>query len=765
LRAEVLLWRGLDEKVLSLLAESLPSRFAATDFATRRQACKAIAHGHLHQFEQAQAALADAEQLANTKQPQLLGEVFLAKGSVALARGALGEALSFFQVAWNQARLYKQPFLETNAAGSLGRTLVWLEHYDAAIDWFTNSLQLSQSLNARASSAKTLGNIGWSYREMGDLENALSQFVQAESAAHGAGLVVDEARWLSSVGDVYYDLHNYSAAQINSSEALKLADSLHDSDVAIYCLQNLALISLARKQFDAARKNIDDALRREAPAPDHTRELYTRLIAADLAANTGSFAKAETSYVEIIADSASPASVRWEAQAGLAQTHAARGKLILAEREFTQAINTISAARDSIQHEDFRLSFLSSAIRFYDQYVNFLLSQDRPLDALKIADLSRAQTLEHGLSPSANADAGGKTPALPKSASAFAIHPQETARRLGATLLFYQLGQEGSHLWVISPEKITLRTLPSAGEIEALVGSYRRSILEDPRDLLESVSASGKKLYELLIQPVENAIPEGSRVIVLPDGPLRSLNFESLPVYGANPHYWIEDATISVASSLSLLSHVSNSRRPKSPNLLLFGDPDPPTNEFPRLGDARDEIHAVQSHFDEKSTTLFLKKDARASLYLSSDPGKYSYLHFATHGIASVAKPLESAIILTREGDSYKLYARDIVQHRLNAYLVSISACDGSGRRNFAGEGLIGLSWAFLRAGAHNVVAGLWETSTASTPPIFDRLYQGVTHGEDPATALRNAKLALVHAKGASRRPFYWAPFQLYVGS
>ena len=765
MKAEVLLWRGLDEKVLSLLAEPLPSGFATTDFAVRRQASKAIALGHLHEFEQAQAALTDAEQLANTKQPQLLGEVFLAKGSVALARGAFGESFSFFQVAWNQALLYKQPFLETNAAGSLGRTLVWLEHYDAAIDWFSNSLQLSQSLNARASSAKTLGNIGWSYREMGDLENALSQFEQAQSAAHDAGLVVDEARWRSSVGDAYYDLHNYSAAQLNSSEALKLADSLHDTDVAIYCLQNLALISLARKEFDEARKNIDDALRREATATDHTRELYTRLIAADLAANTGGLTKAETSYAEIIADSASPTSVRWEAQAGLAQTHAAQGRLVLAEREFTQAINTISAARDSIQHEDFRLSFLSSAIRFYDQYVNFLLSQNRPLDALKIADLSRAQTLEHGLSPSVNADAGGKKPALPKSASAFAVHPQETARRLGATLLFYQLGQEGSHLWVISPAKITLRALPSAGEIDGLVASYRRSILEDPRDLLELGSASGKKLYEMLIQPVESAIPKGSRVIILPDGPLRSLNFESLPVYGANPHYWIEDATIIVASSLSLLSHVSNGRPPKSPNLLLFGDPDPPTKEFPRLGDAREEIRAVQNHFEEKNTNLFLKKDARASVYLSSDPGKYSYLHFATHGIASVTKPLESAIILTREGDSYKLYARDIVQHRLNAYLVSISACDGSGKRNFAGEGLIGLSWAFLRAGAHNVVAGLWETSTASTPPIFDRLYEGVTHGEDPATALRNAKLALVHAKGPHRRPFYWAPFQLYSGS
>ncbi len=757
--------QGRYQESLAFLSESLPPAFATSDSAVWQKLTQGADSARLGRFDEAALFLRNAESLSRTHHTELLGECVLRQGTLAFHQGDSLGARSLFRQALQLARDYKSPFSEVAALGNLAVVSTRLEHYDESLDWNTQALNLSVALKDLRSTSRIEGNSAWSFREMGDLENAVSQFEQAHRDAHEAGLVLDEARWLSSVGDAYYDRHRYSDAELKSSEALKLADSLHDTDVAVYCLQNLALIALARKQFDVAQKDVDDALHREAPAPDHTRELYTRLIAADLAAATGKLADAEISYAKIIADSASPTSVRWEAQAGLAQTHAAQGRLALAEREFTQAINTISAARESIQHEDFRLSFLSSSIRFYDQYVDFLLAQNRTLDALKIADLSRAQTLEHGLSPSGNSAPAGKKPTLPKSVSAFAIHPQETARRLGATLLFYQLGQERSHLWLISPEKITLRVLPSAGEIDGLVTSYRRSILEDPRDLLESVNPSGQKLYETLIHPIENAIPKSSRVVILPDGPLRSLNFESLPVYGTNPHYWIEDATITVASSLSLLSRVSYNRPPKSAKLLLFGDPDPPAKEFPRLGDAGDEIQAVRSHFDGKKTTSFLEQDARASAYLSSDPGKYSYLHFATHGIASVTRPLESAIILSREGDSYKLYARDILQHPLNAYLVSISACDGSGKRNFAGEGLIGLSWAFLRAGAHNVVAGLWETSTASTPQIMDRLYQGLSAGEDPATALRNAKLALVHSKGPHRRPFYWAPFQLYSGS
>jgi CHAT domain-containing protein len=107
----------------------------------------------------------------------------------------------------------------------------------------------------------------------------------------------------------------------------------------------------------------------------------------------------------------------------------------------------------------------------------------------------------------------------------------------------------------------------------------------------------------------------------------------------------------------------------------------------------------------------------------------------------------------------------DVVRHPLTAYLVTISACNGAGTKSYAGEGLVGLSWAFLRAGAHNVIAGLWEVSNASTPQLMDELYKGIHAGEDPATALRKAKLTLVHSSGNYRKPFYWAPFLLYSGS
>jgi len=76
---------------------------------------------------------------------------------------------------------------------------------------------------------------------------------------------------------------------------------------------------------------------------------------------------------------------------------------------------------------------------------------------------------------------------------------------------------------------------------------------------------------------------------------------------------------------------------------------------------------------------------------------------------------------------------------------------------------LVGLSWAFLRAGAHNTIGALWEVSDDSTPQLMDKLYQRIAEGETPAAALRSAKLGLLHSQGRFRSPFYWAPFQLYT--
>jgi len=129
-----------------------------------------------------------------------------------------------------------------------------------------------------------------------------------------------------------------------------------------------------------------------------------------------------------------------------------------------------------------------------------------------------------------------------------------------------------------------------------------------------------------------------------------------------------------------------------------------------------------------------------------------------------MTKPLDSAVILARDANGYKLFARDIVHHPIAARLVTISSCYGAGKRTYVGEGLVGLAWAFLHAGAQQVVAAVWDVSDAATPDLMDAMYAGMNAGRDPATALREAKLKLVRGKGAYARPRFWAPFVVYSG-
>jgi CHAT domain-containing protein len=126
--------------------------------------------------------------------------------------------------------------------------------------------------------------------------------------------------------------------------------------------------------------------------------------------------------------------------------------------------------------------------------------------------------------------------------------------------------------------------------------------------------------------------------------------------------------------------------------------------------------------------------------------------------------PLDSALILSPKNGVYKLYARDIAEVPLRAELVTISACKSAGARTYSGEGQVGLAWAFLQAGASNVIAGLWDVDDTYTPGLMDSLYAGMQKGMDAAEALRRAKLALIHSQTVARKPYYWGPFLIFTG-
>ena len=105
------------------------------------------------------------------------------------------------------------------------------------------------------------------------------------------------------------------------------------------------------------------------------------------------------------------------------------------------------------------------------------------------------------------------------------------------------------------------------------------------------------------------------------------------------------------------------------------------------------------------------------------DARQFTFVHFTAHAAANVESPLDSAVILSGPDDAYKLYARDVAEMPLRAELVTVSACRSAGERAYSGEGLVGFAWAFLRAGARQVIAGLWDVDDRSTAELMDRLY------------------------------------------
>ena len=154
---------------------------------------------------------------------------------------------------------------------------------------------------------------------------------------------------------------------------------------------------------------------------------------------------------------------------------------------------------------------------------------------------------------------------------------------------------------------------------------------------------------------------------------------------------------------------------------------------------------------------------AKPAAWAGAEPGSFDLIHFAAHATASVEEPLESSVILSRDGAAdYRLRAADIVNSPLRADLVTISACHSAGTRIYSGEGLVGLAWAFLDSGAHNVIAGLWDVDDEAGASMMKQLYAGLGRGESPSSALRGAKLQLIRSGGVHRKPWYWGAFQLF---
>jgi CHAT domain-containing protein len=755
LAAQALSFRGMSREVLSTLNTEFPTELAKSDLATQTLLLQGWAYSNLHRFPEAEQTLAVARSICFAGNNPQLGDLLKVQGLLEIEKGNYERSTDLFLNTLTFAREHNDQFLQSLALLDLGKAALLRDHFDEAIEWSNAALNESRTIGARLITETALGNLGWAYYKTGDPDKALDLFIEAEKRARELSSTGDEVLWMTTAGYVYVDRGQYGTAEDSYLKALRLSEHLGSKEDTLNAQISLAFVSVLSGKLDLAREYSDQAIASARADGNRVDELYPLLTKGQVLARSGDTDGAEKTLSEVANDPKVDLSLKWEAQHELANLYADQHNPAKASSTYRAALATFETARSSLQHEDVKLPFLANASGLYDDYINLLIGQGKVSEALSVADHARARTLSEGLGQ------------LKKSESVLPppVDGERIARAAAGSVLYYWLGKQ-SYLWAITPQKTTLYPLPAAVQIDALVKRYRKS-LERPQEGIEAQNADGVNLYRMLVQPAEQIIGKNPRVFVIPDGSLNGLNFETLVVPDPKPHYWIEDATITNASALRLLNRTRATSIPRQRKLLLVGNPVTATPEFVTPPQAAAEMAKVGEHFPATDQQVFSGTTATPVAYRSSKPEQFGYIHFVAHGTASRLSPLDSAIILSRtapQDDSFRLYARDIIQKPLRADLVTISACYGAGTRAYSGEGLVGLSWAFLRAGAHNVIGALWDVSDASTPQLMDQMYLEIGKGKRPEEALRIAKLTLLHSNNAFRNPFYWAPFQLYSG-
>jgi CHAT domain-containing protein/predicted negative regulator of RcsB-dependent stress response len=382
-----------------------------------------------------------------------------------------------------------------------------------------------------------------------------------------------------------------------------------------------------------------------------------------------------------------------------------------------------------------------------------------------------------------------------------------------SVLLEYSISGQQITVWAITKETAGYAVIDVVDEtvLEAYLKTLRVPLF-DAKDISNHVSL-GKKLYQTLFGKVEHYVRGKNQLIISPDGPLYYLPFETLIETGAqkdtpnyttlaNVPYLIKQYQVSYIPSASVfVAQNSQERKQKNPlrlPLVAFGDPvygDESARKiavvdsrrisnvalggsnFQRLEFSGEEVRRIAGIWNvaQDSEHVNLRQQASVNRVREMDLSKYRMVHFASHAVLGdkVGLASQPALILSENDgkDAGLLQFSDILELKLNADLVVLSACETGLGQLHDGEGIVGITRAFFYAGASSAVVSLWKVQDQSTSIFMESFYKRLKQGKSKAEALREAKIEMMKTtvdkyKATDSRqslaaPFFWAPFIL----
>jgi CHAT domain-containing protein len=337
-----------------------------------------------------------------------------------------------------------------------------------------------------------------------------------------------------------------------------------------------------------------------------------------------------------------------------------------------------------------------------------------------------------------------------------------------------------------------------------------------PQETTPFVTAS-RAVYQAVVEPVAGLLAE-KRLLLVPDGALNYVPFEVLvkPSEGgdfSSLPYLIKSNEIVYAPSASVVAAIKQQRgKPAGRGILIVADPVFNSNDaraaktnapaqnaetrglgiasalsdvtgenavgtpqstkmqglpLARLAGTRVEAEQIAKLAKSAGaqSDVWLDLDASEDNLAARELSKYRVVHIATHGLLNAERPQFSGVVLSlignRSSDGF-LRTDEVFNMRLGSSLVVLSACETGLGKERRGEGVMGLTRAFMYAGAPTVGVSLWSVADRSTAELMTDFYKRLLAAEDvsPSAALRSAQLSMIAGKKYSA-PFYWAPFVL----
>lgn len=719
-------------------------------------------------------------------EPKLLASLAMIYQEV----GETDEALASYEAALKRLQTQGNEAFEAQTLVEIGRIHLGRANPSAALEPLDRGLKLSQKIKNPSTQARALHWIGVARLAQGDSRRGLESLNEALSLWRAIPDRAGEAGTLLEIGAAEQALGNAEKAVPNLDRAVDLSRQIQAPSLEADALFRRARLDRDRGDLPAARDRMDRALgllesMRSSVASDRLRSSF--------------LSSRHPYYIFLVdllmrLDAARPG--QGFAAAALAASERARARALLdllAEGRIDVEQGIAPALKGREMDVGFRLSQVQG--KLMDE-----LSAAEP-DERKVAALreelkaveGERERLEWQIRSEHPRYAEVRYPSPLRLPDVQALLDEKTA------LLEYSLGEEGSYLFVVTRGGLETHRLPASGELSRLVREVRAGLEKDSRRTFGGYKEAAHQLYKALIAPAGRAIA-GKRLLIAADGILHHLCFEALlteeaPRLGSNLPYLVKRHAVAYIPSAGVLASLREPR-PEGPGtgeapkqLLAFGDPVYGPEEKGAQGSAERPAEATRGSLGsgERWRWSRLEGSGRevseiARLYAPDKVMVYQReaaseenvkrnrflakarrVHFAAHGLLDEARPELSGLLLTRDARSSEdgiLQAYEIFNLSLGADLVVLSACE-TGGQEVTGEGLVGLTRAFLYAGASSVAVSLWRVSDVSTPALMVRFYRHLDAGKDAAEALRQSKLEMIEDGGEYTHPYYWGPFIL----